>query len=422
MTVLLNFADTKEYLNNLGGMYMKKVLALILSLVMLAALAACGTTPAPSASPSASAPASDSAAPAAGGIAKDKIKIGFIHISDPSDMGYTYNHDLGTKAMIKNLGLSEDQVISKYNVNDTDTSAINTAINELIEKGCNAIFGTSFGFGDAMKEAAKANPEIQFFHASGAGAKDSGLKNFHNYFTSIYEARYLAGIAAGMKLNELGQTKLGYVAAFPFAEVISGYTAFYLGAKSVCPDATMDVIYTNSWNDPTLESQVAQKLIDGGYKVISQHSDSTAPATTAETNGVFQVGYNADMISAAPKASLISARSDWGIFLTFAVQSMIDGKEIPVDWCQGLSQGAVFLSPLNTAIAAPGTQEALDKAAAAIKDGTLHVFAGPLTGSGTTFDGKTETIDVKAGDWFHESETQSAPYWFYIIPGINVVG
>jgi basic membrane protein A len=323
---------------------------------------------------------------------------------------------------MKNLGLSDDQVINKYDVSDSDTSAINTAINECIEAGCNAIFATSFGFGDAMLEAAKANPTIQFFHATGAGAKDSGLTNFHNYFTSIYEARYLAGIAAGMKLNELGKTKLGYVAAYAFAEVISGYTAFYLGAKSVCPDVTMDVIYTNSWNDPVKEAQVAKTLIDGGCMVISQHSDSTAPATTAEENGAFQVGYNADMISAAPKASLISARSDWSIYLTYAVQSIIDGKEIPADWCQGLAQGAVFLSPLNTAIAAPGTQEAIDKAAAAIKDGTLHVFAGPLAGSGKDFSGNPVSIDLKAGDWFHESETQSAPSWNYIIPGVNVIG
>jgi basic membrane protein A len=409
---------------------MKKVLALVLSLVMLFALAACGTdkpeaTPSAEASAPAESPSASPSAPAeseapAKGVAKEDLKIGFIHISDPSDMGYTYNHDLGTWAMVEALGLKEDQIINKYNIGEDDGCA--TAINELIEAGCQIIFATSFGHGDYMQEAATANPEIQFCHATGAGAAAAGLPNFHNYFTSIYEARYLAGIAAGMKLNELKDTKLGYVAAFPFAEVISGYTAFYLGAKSVCPEATMDVIYTNSWNDPVLEAQVAQKLIDGGCKVISQHSDSTAPATTAEKNSVFQVGYNADMITAAPKASLISARADWGIYLTFAVQSVIDGNEIPTDWCQGLSEGAVFLSPLNTAIAAPGTQEAIDKATADIIAGTLHVFAGPLTGSGTTFTGETETIDLKEGDWFHESEDQSAPSWFYIIPGINVAG
>jgi basic membrane protein A len=149
-------------------------------------------------------------------------------------MGYTYNHDLGTKEMMKNLGLREDQVVNKYNVNDTDTSAINTAIDELLEAGCNAIFATSFGFGDAMLEAAKANPDVQFFHATGAGAKDSGLTNFHNYFTAIYEARYLAGIAAGMKLNELGATKLGYVAASRSQRSFPATPPSISGAKSVC--------------------------------------------------------------------------------------------------------------------------------------------------------------------------------------------
>jgi basic membrane protein A len=407
---------------------MKKLLAFILAATMVFALAACGTS-APSAS---QAPAAGSAAPSASpaaapdsssapsaGIAKEDLKIGFIHISDPSDKGYTYNHDLGTWEMVKNLGLNEDQIINKYNIGEDDSCA--TAIDELIEAGCQIIFATSFGFGDYMKEAAAEHPEIQFCHASGAAAKDAGLPNFHNYFTSIYEARYLAGIAAGLKLNELGETKLGYVAAFECSEVVSGFTAFYLGAKSVAPNVTMDVMYTNAWNDPVVEAQVAQTLIDGGCKVISQHSDSTAPATTAEANGVFQIGYNADMISAAPKASIISARSDWSVYLTFAVQSIIDGTPIPTDWCQGLSEGAVFLSPLNTDIAAPDTQKAIDDAAAKIKSGELHVFAGPLKGTGKNW-GTEGSIDIPAGEWYHESEEQSAPSWFYIIDGVNVLG
>ena len=410
---------------------MKKVLAILICLTMLVALAACAAKTEPESSADPSESVTESTAPAestdpetddgtqTAGIAKEDLKIGFIHISEPSDMGYTYNHDLGTIAMVEKLGLSEDQVINKFNIGEDETCA--TAIDELIEAGCQIIFATSFGHGDYMAEAAAAHPDVEFSHATGSGAAASGLPNFHNYFTSIYEARYLTGIAAGLKLNELSETKLGYVAAFPFAEVISGYTAFYLGAKSVTSDVTMDVIYTNSWNDPVMEAQVAQTLIDSGCKVISQHSDSTAPATTAENNGVFQVGYNADMIPAAPNASLISARSDWGIYLTFAVQSVIDGTPIPTDWSQGLAEGAVYLSPLNTAIAAPGTEDAINKAGAALINGDLHVFDGPLSGSGITYGGDTETIDIAAGDWFHESETQSAPYWFYIIDGIKEI-
>ena len=219
----------------------------------------------------------DSKKEASEGIPKDEIKVGFVHISDPSDMGYTYNHDLGTKEMQKELGLSDDQIINKYNV--PEDAECDTALRELVEAGCNIIFATSFGFEDYVKEVAAEYPDIQFCHATGFQASDSGLDNFHNYFASIYEGRYLAGIAAGLKTET---NKLGYVAAHPFAEVISGYTAFYLGAKSVNPDVTMDIMYTNSWNDPTIESQVAKALIDRGCDVISQHSDSTAPATTAE--------------------------------------------------------------------------------------------------------------------------------------------
>jgi basic membrane protein A len=396
---------------------MKKVLALILSLALLFAVAACGggkDTPQPSptgsASPSPSEPGN--------GIAKEDLKIGFVHISDPSDKGYTFNHDLGTWKMVEALGLSEDQIINKYNVGEDEGCA--TAIDELIEAGCQIIFATSFGHGSYMEEAAAANPDIEFCHATGAGAAASGLSNFHNYFTAIYEARFLGGIAAGMKLKELGETKLGYVAAYPYAEVISGYTAFYLGAKSVLPEVTMDVIYTNSWHDPVLEARAAQTLIDGGCKVISQHSDSTAPATTAASNGVYQVGYNADMIDAAPTASLISARSDWSVYLIYAVTQVINGEPIATDWCAGLADGAVFMSPLNTDIATPGTAEAIENAEKDLIDGNLHVFAGPLTGAGVTFSGETETINIPEGEWFEESKTQSAPYWFYIIEGINV--
>ena len=332
----------------------KKLLGVLLSAAMVMALVAgCG---APAASDDGGSK-DDVKTEERGPIAKEDIKVGFVHIGDASDMGYTYNHEQGTKEMQEALGLSDDQIITKYNV--PEGSECETALRELAEAGCNIIFATSFGHEDYVMEVAPDYPEIEFCHATGVQASGSDLKNVHNYFASIYEARYLAGIAAGLKTET---NKLGYVAAFPFAEVISGYTAFYLGAKSVNPDVTMDIMYTNSWNDPTVESQVASALIERGCDVISQHSDSTAPATTAEEKGVWQVGYNNDMISAAPKASLISARIDWGIYVTEAVQAMIDGDEIPVDWCKGLKDGAVYLSPLNEDIAAEGTQDAIDAA------------------------------------------------------------
>lgn len=405
----------------------KKLLSVLLTAAMaVSLLAGCGSSnePAPESTPAAEEGAAEEAAPAeeaaegggteaaaTGGIAKEDIKVGFVHISDPSDMGYTYNHDLGTQEMMETLGLTEDQIVNKYNV--AEDASCDTALRELVDAGCNIIFATSFGFEDFVKEVAEEYPEVQFCHATGYQAKDSGLSNFHNYFASIYEARYLAGIAAGMKTEA---NKLGYVAAFPFAEVISGYTAFYLGAKSVNPDVTMEIMYTGSWNDPNKESQVAQALIDDGCDVISQHSDSTAPATTAEQNGVWQVGYNADMIDAAPKASLVSARIDWGIYVTFAVQQMIEGKEIPTDWCSGLADDAVYLSTLNEDIIAEGTAEAIEEAKAKLISGEISVFAGPL--KGTNPDG--ESIDLKEGEKYDEQVEVSAPSWTYIVEGCTV--
>ena len=388
----------------------KRILSALLCVTMIASLVVgCGTPAAADTTPAAT--EGETTENTTAGIAVEDIKVGFVHVSDPSDMGYTYNHDLGTLAMKEALGLSDEQIINKFNV--PEGAECDTALRELVDAGCNIIFATSFGFEDYVKEVAAEYPEIQFCHATGYQAAGSGLSNMHNYFASIYEARYLAGIAAGLKTES---NKLGYVAAFPFAEVISGYTAFYLGAKSVNPDVTMEIMYTNSWNDPTVEAQVAKALIEKGCDVISQHSDSTAPATTAEDNGVWQVGYNNDMIDAAPNASLISARINWGIYVTEAVQAVINGETIPADWCKGLADGAVYLSPLNTAIAAEGTQEAIDAAAEKIKSGELKVFAGPLTG--TSPEG--EAYEVAEGEYFHEQEEASAPSWSYIVEGCNV--
>ncbi|MEG0941775.1 MAG: BMP family ABC transporter substrate-binding protein [Oscillospiraceae bacterium] len=388
---------------------MKKILALLLAATMAFALVGCSKTPA---DPKESAKPTASTEPNA---AAD-FKVGVVMIGDESDMGYNYNHVVGIKEMQKELGLTDDQII--YKANTPEGSECETAIRELVEAGCKVIFANSFGHEAYMVEVAAEYPDIQFCHATGFKSATDELDNTHNYFAAIHEARYLAGIAAGLKT---ANNHLGYVAAKPFAEVISGFTAFYLGAKSVNPDVTMDVIYTNEWSDATLEAQAAQALIDGGCDVISQHSDTTAPATTAEKNGVFQVGYNADMIKAAPKASLISPRVAWGVYYTYAVKTVMDGAELPQDWCKGYADGAVFLSPLNEAIAAEGTQAAIDKAAAAITDGTLHVFAGPLSGKGVDFDGKEVTVDLKEGEHFPEGEKGSAPAWNYIIPGINVL-
>ncbi len=396
---------------------MKKILALILALVMVLSFAACGNDE----------PANEggeNAGTEGETLTAENIKIGFVHVSDPSDMGYTYNHDLGTWKMAENLGISEDQIINKYNIGEDEGCA--TAINELIEAGCDIIFATSFGHGDYMTEAAAEHPEIQFCHATGAQAADSGLSNYHNYFTSIYEARYIAGVAAGLKLNEMiengtiteDEAVIGYVAAFYFEEVISGFSAFYLGARSVCPSVTMITLKADSWSDPVKEGQIAQSLIDQGAVLISQHSDNTSPATTAEAAGLFHCGYNSDMAEAAPKASIISARADWSIYLTYAVECVLNGEEIVTDWCGGYAEGANFTSPLNTAVAAEGTQEKLDEVATGIKDGSIHVFAGPWSGY---YVWDQTPYECAEGEWVEESETRSAPYFGYIIDGITLL-
>lgn len=398
---------------------MKKLLALILALVMVLSLAACSESEEPE-NPDNSGDNSESEQ-----LTAENIKIGFIHVTDPADKGYVYNHDLGTWKMAETLGISEDQIINKYNIAEDESTA--TAIEELVEAGCDIIFATSFGHGDYMTEAAAKYPDIEFCHATGSQAATSGLSNYHNYFTSIYEARYIAGVAAGLKLNELiengtiteDEAVIGYVSAFYFPEVISGFTAFYLGARSVCPTATMITLKADSWTDPVKEGQIAQSLIDQGAVIISQHSDNTTPATVAEAAGLYHCGYNSDMAEAAPNASIISARSDWSIYLTYAVSCVLNGEEIATDWCKGYAEGAVFTSPLNETVAASGTAEKIAEVAKGIGDGSIHVFAGPWTGY-NVFD-SSDVYSCAEGAWVEESVTQSAPYFSYIIEGITLL-
>ena len=380
----------------------RRILSALMALAMVAGLMTGCSAPAAGDNSSSEGTSQAELAP----VSKDEIKVGFVYISDSSDMGYTYNHELGTKEMQEALGLRDDQIISKYNV--PEGAECDTALRELAESGCNIIFATSFGYEDYVKEVAAEYPNIQFCHATGYQAASSGLSNFHNYFASIYEARYLAGIAAGLKTET---NKLGYVAAFPFAEVISGYTAFYLGAKSVNPDVTMEIMYTNSWNDPTVESQVAKALIDDGCDVIGQHCDSTAAATTAEQNGVFHVGYNSDMRDAAPKASLTSAVWDWSIYLEYAVNCVAKGEAIDVDWSKGLKDGVCDISPLNDSIIADGTKEAIDAAREKFLTSDWDVFTGPLK------DNEGNEV-VKEGETF--KEPASAPSFNHILEGITV--
>ncbi len=411
---------------------MRKIIAIVLCLVMALSLAACNQPAANNDGNGEQEVKKLAFADALGtqlgsvhvdteGVDYSAMKIGFIHISDPSDMGYTYNHNNGTEKMKATLGLTDEQIVNKFNIPE-DNAAVIQAANELIADGCNLIFATSFGHESGLMEVAKEHPEVQFCHATGYMASTAGLENFHNYFGRIYEARYLSGVVAGLKAKEIGNNMLGYVAAMPFAEVISGFTAFYLGAKSVNPDVTMKVMYTGSWNDPTKEAQNANALIDAGCGVISQHCDSTAPATAAEEKGAFHVGYNSGMIDVAPNASLTSTIWDWSQYLVYATTCVAKGEAIDTDWMGGLYDGVCLLSDLNEGLLAEGTADAVKAAYNGILDGSVQVFAGPFHGEGVDFDGNTVTVDIAEGEWYVENETVSAPSFNYIIDGVEVIG
>ena len=355
------------------------------------------------------------------------IKVGVIYVGDENE-GYTAAHMAGIDEMMAAFGLSEDQVIEKTNIAE-DESCYDAAA-DLADSGCNIIFATSFGHEDYLMRVAQEYPEVECCHATGFKAASSGLSNMHNYFDSIYEARYVSGVVAGMKLKEMidngtitaAEAKLGYIGAYPYAEVISGFTAFYLGAKSIVDEATMEVSYTNSWADPSLEGETATALIADGCKLISQHADTTGAPSVCETAGVPIVGYNVDMTTVAPNVALTSPTNDWGVYYTHAVDCVLNGKPIETDWCQGYAEDSVAITPLGSACAA-GTQEKVDEVIAAIKEGSLHVFDT----SKFTVEGKpVESFKNDAGQefisdgYFHESEYGSAPAFSMIIDGITV--
>ena len=380
----------------------KRMLALLMAGVLILSLAACGGGE--------TKPTGEDAQGA--GVKASDLKVGLILIGEADD-AYNKNHIEGMQAACETLGLNYDtQVVVKTNVKEDATCS--DAIDELLDAGCKAIFAGSFGHEQYMVEAAANSPNVQFCHATGYQSASDNLDNTHNYFAKIFEARYLAGIAAGMKTET---NRLGYVAAKPFAEVISGFTAFYLGAKSVNPDVTMLVNYTNEWSNATKEATNAQVLIDQGCDVIAQHSNSAAPAITAQNNKVFAVGYNDDMIPVAPDAALISARVNWGAYYEYALGCLLQGKPIDQDWCGSYADNACDLSNLNEAIAAPGTKEAIETAAKGLNNGSVQVFAGPLHG----VDADGNELNLAEGEFYTENGESSAPSFVYITDGITVL-
>ena len=403
---------------------MKKFLAMLLALVMALSLVACGEKK------------DDTQGNGDGDATAAKVKVGFITLHDENST-YDKNFIDAAKEACANLGLVENEdYFIKTNVGETEQCAEVAA--DLVDAGCNIIFADSFGHEPYMIQVAKENPDVQFCHSTGTRAHTEGLANYHNAFASIYEGRYLAGIAAGLKLNamiEAGdikaeEAKMGYVGAFTYAEVVSGYTSFYLGAKSVCPTVTMDVTFTGSWYDETLEKEGAEKLIQGGCKLISQHADSLGAPTACENAGVPNVSYNGSTQAACPNTYIISSRINWAPYYEYAIKAVMDGTAIDVDWTGTLATNSVVLTDLNTTVAAEGTAEAIAAATEKLEKGEIHVFdCSTFTVKGETLTSyqadvnadsdNTPDTEVVHDGYFAESEKRSAPYFDLEIDGIK---
>ena len=425
---------------------MKKIVALLMALCMVFALCACGESAAPAATeaPAADAPAAD--APAADAPA---MKVGFIFLHDENST-YDLNFMNAAKEACANLGFSEEQFIFRTNI--PEGQECYDAACELADAGCTVIFADSFGHEDYMIQAAKEFPKVQFCHATGTKAHTEGLDNFHNAFASIYEGRYLAGVAAGLKLNEMieagqftaDEAKIGYVGAYTYAEVVSGYTYFFLGARSVCPTATMEVTFTGSWYDETVEKEAANKLIANGCKLISQHADSMGAPTACETAGVPNVSYNGSTEAACPNTFIVSSRINWAPYYEYVINAVLAGEAVDTDWTGTLATESVLLTDVNEKAAAAGTADAIADAKAKLESGDLNVFdTATFTVSGdnlndnikvdadghvTSYMADVDTDAAYTGDTevvengvFQESKFRSAPYFDLKIDGITLL-
>lgn len=392
----------------------KKIVSIILCVAMLAAFALVASSC---------------------GNSKDDFKLGVILLHD-EDSTYDLNFINAVKEAQKQLGLKDSQVIFKRGI--PEGNECYEAACDLVDEGCKVIFADSFGHEPYMIKAAEKFPEVQFCHATGTKAHTQGLKNYHNAFASIYEGRFLAGVAAGMKLNEMieagtitaDKAKMGYVGAFTYAEVISGLTSFYLGAKYVCPSVTMDVQFTGKWYDENKEKAAALALMDAGCVLISQHADSMGAPSACEDRNVPNVSYNGSTEAACPNTFIVSSKIDWTPYVKYICESTMNGTEIKADWCGDTKTGSVKLSDLGKKAATAGTQAKIDEVKALLESGKLHVFDTATF----TVDGKTlttyladvddmgdyvkETEAIKDG-YFHESEYRSAPYFDLRIDGIT---
>ena len=411
---------------------MKKLLAVLLVLAMALSLCACSAAPKKEEAATEAPAAEDAATEEA--PAGNTVKAGFIFLHDENST-YDLNFLNAAKEACEAMGV---EYIIKTNI--PEGQECYDAALELIDEGCNFIFADSFGHEDFMIQAAKENPNVQFAHATGTKAHTEGLSNYHNAFAEIFEGRFLAGVAAGMKLNEMiengtitaDQAKMGYVGAYTYAEVISGYSSFFLGARYVCPSVTMEVTFTGSWYDETAEKEGANKLIQNGCVLISQHADSMGAPTACETAGVPNVSYNGSTESVAPNTFIVSSRIDWAPYMTYCMECIRDGKEIEADWTGTLATGSVKLTDVNTNVAAEGTVEKMEEVKAMLENDSLEVFdVTTFTVDGKGLDSYMADVDtdpeytpdteVIVDGAFRESKFRSAPYFDLQIDGITLL-
>lgn len=405
---------------------MKRIICALLAVVMLLAFAACASTG------NTDATKDEATNPT---VAGNEVKVGFIFLHDENST-YDKNFMDAAKAACEAMGIEYAQ---KTQI--PESTACYEAAVELIETdGCNVIFADSFGHEGYLIQAAEEYSDVEFCHATGTQAHTAGLKNFHNAFASIYEGRYLAGVAAGLKLNEMieegkitaEEAKMGYVGAFTYAEVISGYTSFYLGAKSICPTVTMEVKFTGSWYDEQLEKEAAQALIAGGCVLISQHADSMGAPTACETAGVPNVSYNGSTVAACPNTFIVSSRIDWTPYYQYIIECVQKGEAIATDWTGTIETGSVVLTDVNEQAAAAGTADKIAEVKAQLLDGTLKVFdAANFTVGGEAVTSYMADVDTDAAfekdtevienGIFNESKFRSAPYFDMEIDGITLL-
>jgi len=405
---------------------MKKLLALLLALAMIFSLAACGGSD------------KDTTADGNKDTAASDIKVGFICLHDEKST-YDLNFLNGVDEVKETLGLKDSQVIVKTNVPEGDECY--QAAADLVDQGCDVIFANSFGHEDFMIKAAKEFTDVQFCHATGTKAHTEKLANYHNAFASIYEGRYLAGVAAGLKLKAMidageitaKEAKMGYVGAFTYAEVISGYTSFYLGAKSIVPEVTMDVQFTGSWYDAVEEKNAAEALIARDCVLISQHADSMGAPSACEAAKVPNVSYNGSTKDACPNTFIVSSRINWAPYYKYMIECVMNGEEIAADWTGGIKEGSVVLTEINDKAAAEGTAAKLEEVKKGLTDGTVNVFdTANFTVGGKALSAEhkadvdtdaafeADTAVVEDGI-FKESKFRSAPYFDVRIDGITLL-